>query len=164
MSARRQQGGSLLEALLVLILVLIFISVASARIMELRQMAERTGVQSTIAAIQSALGLQMAILVLQQGMEGLGRLDRSNPMLLLEPAPVNYQGLLERPPAEPVAGSWYFDPQGQELVYRLRFPAQLDGDPLSPGLMRWQLQVSYQGEMVEQVRLVPLYTYRWVDG
>ena len=158
----RHSGASLLETLLVLALVLVFMLLASQRIIELRQSAERVGVQHTIATLQSALGTQMAVIALQQGLPGLAALHHSNPMDLLDPPPVNY--LAEHSPQDaPPPGSWVFDPQSRELLYRLRYPQLLfSSDAEQPDRIRLQLQVTYQGDQLQRVAIEPLHDYRWL--
>ncbi|MBE0510464.1 MAG: hypothetical protein K0A95_08050 [Chromatiales bacterium] len=157
----RHSGASLLETLLVLALVLVFMLLASQRIIELRQSAERVGVQHTIATLQSALGTQMAVIALQQGLPGLAALHHSNPMDLLDPPPVNYTA--EYPPQDAPPGSWVFDPQASQLIYRLRYPQLLfSSDTEQPDRIRLQLQVRYQGDQLQRVAIEPLHDYRWL--
>jgi competence protein ComGC len=162
MPRRAIRGASLLETLLVLALVLVFMLLATQRIIELRHAAERVGVQNTIATLQSALGMQMAVIALQQGMPGLAALHHSNPMDLLDPAPVNYQAE-QLSQDEQAPGSWFFDREARQLVYRLRYPQRLqNSDTGQPDRIRLQLQVFYQDGQVQRVAIEPLHDYRWL--
>jgi hypothetical protein len=164
----RERGASLLEVMLVLALLVIFIWIASLRMIELRTAAERTGVEHTIGVLHSALGMQMAATVVRQGMDGLLALQQINPMELLDPPPANYLGELEQAPSEPVIGSWYFNREQRELVYQLRYPQQLQTPQgLQPGAIHLQLRAVYEqvdGEKrLRRIGIEPVYDYEWID-
>ena len=159
---RRQYGVSLLETLLVVALVLVFVLLASQRIMELRHAAERVGVQRTIATLQSALGTQMGVLVLQRGPEALPALHLSNPVALLDPPPPNDLGEHEGPPEPLPPGSWYFDRGTRELVYRVRYPEQYHSeDWQQPQWLRLQLRAHQHDGALQRISLDVLHPYRW---
>ena len=167
-----QYGASLLEVMLVVALVLVFILLASERILQLRQTAEQVGVEHTIGTLRSALGSQMAAAVVQQGMAGLIALDGSNPMELLEQLPVNYLGARDPAPEPHPPGSWYFDRAQQVLIYRARYPARLYiPDAPQSEQIRLRLRVYYtaatdtMGEPVQSVQRVviePVHPYVWL--
>lgn len=167
----RLRGTKPLEIMLVVTLVLVFILLASQRILELRQIAERVGVEHTIGSLRGALGIQMTVLVMQQGMDGLAGLHLSNPIDLLEYAPTNYLGESGITAAQQPPGSWYFDLQQRELIYRLRFPEKLLNQAADePGHIRLQLRVYYDENGAEdtavrtirQVAIEPLHEYTWL--
>lgn len=167
-----QYGASLLEVMLVVALVLVFILLASERILQLRQTAEQVGVEHTIGTLRSALGSQMAATVVQQGMAGLLALDGSNPMELLEQLPVNYLGARDQAPEPHPPGSWYFDRAQQELIYRARYPARLYiSDAPQSEQIRLRLRVYYAAatdteegpvQSVQRVVIEPVHPYVWL--
>ena len=74
------------------ILILIFITVATIKIWELRIAAERIGVMHTLGSLRSAAGMKLSERVILEGVGALGSLHLSNPMQLWNPPPSNYLG------------------------------------------------------------------------
>ena len=158
---------------MLVILIAIFIYIAATRIWELRLVAEKTGMEHTIGAIQSALGTTLATIVVKEGVEGIIKLDGSNPMRLLEPTASNYLGELKEPDPTRIAGpAWYFDLSQKLLVYRPmaeeHFVTELDGPPRA----RFRLHLSYADtngngrydpglDHLSGLQLTPLEPYRW---
>lgn len=116
----QQSKNALIQLAVLVILISIFITIAADRIWKLRVIDEKTGMEHTIATIQSALGIHLTAIVVKEGLEGIAALDRSDPMDLLDPPPVNYIGKLENPDPAAIEGpAWYFDSENRILVYRV---------------------------------------------
>lgn len=172
-SRYRSSNTRMLELTILVCLFLYFIQTAATRIWELRVIAEKTGVEHTIATMRSALGMQLAAIVVREGIEGVARLDRSNPMDLLEPQPFNYLGELKNPDPATISGhTWYFDTEKRVLIYRILnedyFYSKLEGAPRA----RFQLQLTFkdsdengqfdpQTESFSWLKLKPLEPYSW---
>jgi general secretion pathway protein G len=142
----RQRGATLLELGLVLVLVTIFVTIATLRIWELRLAAERTGVESTLGTLRSALSNETMVRALQGGLAQIARLDRTNPMALLERPPANYLGEFDgRDPGPPDGYQWYFDTGQGTLVYRVANREILAGVETGPEL-RFQVRFRFEDQ------------------
>jgi hypothetical protein len=172
-SRYRTPNTRMLELALLVCLFLFFLQLAASRIWELRVAAEKTGMAQTLASIQSALGIQLAATVVREGIEGIARLEGSNPMDLLDPPPFNYVGELSNPDPATISGhTWYFNTTQQLLVYRILyddyFVSELGGIPRA----RFRLKLSYDDansngrfdprtETFSGLKLESLEPYHW---
>ncbi len=169
-----QAGFSLLELVVVVCLIAILFVIALDRIWSLRAEAERVAVAQTVGALRSALGLEVARIAVEEGPRALGQLDRANPMDLMMQPPTEYLGELRAPdPALISPGSWHFDAESRELVYRIRFPEAVQSAEPPPLLVRYAIAVVFRDrngngifdrgvDEVEGVDLRPVKSYRWV--
>ena len=134
----RDEGFTLLELVMVIILISILGLFVMDRVWSLRVAAERAAVAQVTGNIRSALGLEVARYALENRLDELARLDGSNPVRLLAQAPADYRG--ETTGEEADAG-WFYDPASKTLGYRARYPenAGENGAPL-----RWQIRLIYQ--------------------
>lgn len=174
MSRIEYQEPRLFRLLILAILILIFITVAISKIWELRIAAERVGVLQTYGSLQSAVGIKVSERVIHEGIGALVALDRSNPMQLLDPPPVNYLGEFPSREAPLAPGIWYFDTEQKLLVYRVRFSDYFSSDNSHyPDLARYQLRLDYRDRNNNQrfdptfdnitgLSLQPLDNYRWL--
>ena len=156
------------------ILILIFITVATLKIWELRIAAERVGVLHTIGALRSALGIKMSAVVVHEGAAGIAALDRSNPMHWWQPPPINYQGEFISSEAPSIPGVWYFDTVQRLLIYRVRFTDHFtSNNPDHPQLARYQVRLDYDDinrnhrfdpgvDTMRGLTLNPLDRYDWL--
>jgi general secretion pathway protein G len=168
-----QQGFSLLELVIVVILVALLFLFAFDRLMPLRGQAEGTQVASTIGALRSALGMEVAERIVDRGHEAIVELEGSNPMTLLQQRPQRYLGVRTESDKDDIpGGAWYFDPNEQALRYRVRFPQYLDGEPDPPVDLGWQVQLQYddkgqtgsydpETDSLRGVTLAPLDDHHW---
>lgn len=158
MAQHHHADTNLFKLAVLAILILIFITVATIKIWELRAATERVGVMHTLGALQSALGIKLSEIVVREGASALVKLQHSNPMDLLQqgasddtpyniPAaitPANYLGefIPAKAPAE--EGVWYFDLEQKILIYRVRFIKYFHSDNETyPHLARYQLRIHY---------------------
>jgi hypothetical protein len=171
---QRRISARLLEFLVLLILILIFVTIAIGRIWELRISAERVKVEQLIGILKSTLGTELAASVVRHEYPlELGRYQHSNPMALLMVAPKNYLGEFDTAPEKPVPGAWYFNRQEGTLNYRVRFGEDfVGGNPDDPSLIRFQIQLDYDDrngnggydpaiDTPRSLTLVSLDNYRW---
>lgn len=143
------------------VLILIFITVATIKIWELRIAAERIAVMHTLGALQSALGIKLGEIVVKEGASALVRLQHSNPMNLLQHgasdetpynipagiAPSNYLGEFSSAETPTEEGVWYFDLEQKILIYRVRFVDYFRSDNATyPDQARYQLRIHYHDD------------------
>lgn len=171
-----QSGASLLEMVSLTCLIVIFIWIVMVKIWELREVAERTGVASTIGTLRSALGMEVAGRAVKQGMPAVVALEGSNPMKLLEIMPPNYMGELKNADPSTIPGrQWYFDLDEGVLVYRVEFKENFSSSLPGPPRIRLAIRVSYQDtdrngkfepqhDRLHNVSLRQLDEYHWTPS
>ena len=174
MAERAAQDNRLFKFVVLAILILIFITVATVKIWELRIAAERVGVLHTLGSLRSAVGIQLSAVVIREGTAALTQLDRSNPMRLWSPPPSSYLGEFTAAEAPDAQGAWYYDLDQQMLIYRVRFTDYFTTDNSDyPGLARYQLRFDYHDNNSDQlfdptidtaiaVSLQPVDRYHWL--
>lgn len=140
-SAPKQQSGfTLFEIIVVVLLIGVFMTFAIDRMLKLQIAAERVSVQQVIAALQSAVNLETAELVVSKGLSSIRTFENTNPMKYLSDLPYNYLGEMKTDVAdETQTGSWYFDVQTHTLVYIVRNVNYFETS--APGVPRIRLQV-----------------------
>lgn len=115
-SAATQQGASLFELMVVVIVLSCFYYVAIDRLREYRAEYETAEVNWTTAAIQTAMHTEYARLSLKGG--PVRSSSGENPLRYLARMPLNYEGEFCRPNLnEFKGGNWYFDTCDKQLVY-----------------------------------------------
>ena len=169
-----QSNGSYYRLIVLIVLIVIFITVAMQSVWKMRVAAERTHVAWMFGAMQSAIGIETAVRGVKGGLEEIARLDQSNPLDLLDNkkrpfmGAFTYLGELDNPdPAEIAPRSWYFDTQSRELIYRVvmddAFMSDLDG----PVRVRFVLRGRFQGKGVKRqlsgISLISLDEYSWIE-
>jgi hypothetical protein len=173
---QRQSGASPLEMVCLICLILVFIWIVTVKVWELRMVAERTGVSSTIGVLQSALGMEVAGRAVKQGMPAVVALEGSNPMDLLEIPPPNYRGELKNADPSAIPGrQWYFDVDEGVLVYRVEFKENFSSSLPGPARIRLAIRVSFQDtdqngkfdpehDRLRNVSLRQLDHYQWISS
>ncbi len=117
----QQQGFTLLELVVVIIIISILGLFAIDRIFAIRIAAEQAAVKQLVGTIKSALGLEVARLALAGKMSAVAKLDKSNPLLLLSQIPNNYIGEKNNGKKITDPGVWYFDKKQKTLVYNVLY-------------------------------------------
>lgn len=169
------RGFSLLELVIVITLVILLFLVAFDRLMPLRGDAEAAHVATVVGGLRSAVGLEAAQRVVDQGLAALADLEGSNPMEFLQEWPDTYVGAVENVHENEIEpGTWYFDRESGTVGYRVRFPEYLQQAPSPPVDLRWRIHLQYEdrngnGQFDPQIdgarglRLQPVDNYRWPD-
>ncbi len=106
-----------------LTLILIFISGALRMLIDFSASAERMDMEEVLNSLRQSVLIVVGEHMVESELADLQRLEGTNPMLMLRLAPDNYAGeyagdrgdLDERPRA----GQWYFNYDGQVLIYRV---------------------------------------------
>ncbi len=129
-----QRGFSLFEMVVVVLLIGVLMSMAIDRMLQMQISSERISVQQMLGVLNSAVNLQAAEWVVEQGIDSLSALENTNPMQYLQAPPYNYLGIRDdnaagRYPAK----SWYYDEKQNILVYTVKntnyFATSLAGTP-----------------------------------
>ena len=105
-----------LELLVAVILIAIFTAVLIERLTRYQEYAEKAVMEATIANMRSGLRVRMAELMISGSLAQLQDVRQENPIGWLEAPPANYLGAIAA--ARASAGSWYFDRDAGQLVYR----------------------------------------------
>ena len=170
----RQLGASSLEILFVVILVLIFVWVATLRIWELRIAAERNAMEYVVGNLKSALGIHVAVSVVKEGLNSVAALDKTNPMQLMDKKPASYIGELGNPDPAQISGyQWYYDRQQQMLIYRVENSDFFESPLSGPARARFQVRLGYTDvngnglfdkgiDPVSHLNLISLEPWHWL--
>ncbi|MDH3354238.1 MAG: hypothetical protein OEL79_03350, partial [Chromatiales bacterium] len=145
-----QDSAPYYRLIALVVLIAVFITVAMQSIWKIRVAAERTHVAWMVGAMRSTIGIEVARRAVQGGLDQIAMLDQSNPMLLLDnqKSPMMgafaYLGELNHPdPTNIAPGSWYFDSQSRELVYRVTMDDAFVSTLKGPARIRFVLKGRY---------------------
>ena len=143
---KKQQGFTLLELVVVIIIISILGLFALDRIFVIRIAAEQAAVKQLVGTIKSALGLEVARLALDGNLASVAKLDKTNPMLLLSQTPSHYVGAKDETNHIIKPGVWYFDIKHKALVYNVLytegFQTSLNGVPR----IRYRIKLVYNDQ------------------
>lgn len=165
---KQQKGFTLFEIVVVVLLIGILMTFAIDRMLRLQIAAERVSVQQVIAALQSAVNLEAAELVVSKGLNSIRTFENSNPMNYLTDLPYNYIGeMSDNISHENHTNSWYFDAQQHTLVYIVKnvsyFETSVSGTPR----IRLQVVPVYKDNdhgragKIRGITIKSLDTYSW---
>jgi len=168
----RQQGFTLLELVLVVLIISIMGLIAIDRLLNYRIDAERAMIQTVIGNIRSGLGMEIAQRVARDRIGTIHNLEDTNPIELLAQPPNNYIGEIDHESQVNEDGVWYFDTAASALVYRVRFGDYFKTRLSGPPRMRHRIKLVYTDnnrnnrfdpgiEHVSGLDLVPLEDYEW---
>lgn len=163
---RHQSGFSFLELTLVVILVVVLYVVAMDRILPLRGDAEAAAAATIVGASRSAIGLEVAARILNDGVDSVEGLDGINPMRLLAEQPDNYLGEVSGVnPANLPVGHWYFDLESRELVYLVRFGEYFRTEMPGPPRLVFRTELVYnERDELAGVRLARVNAFVWTQS
>jgi general secretion pathway protein G len=114
------KGFSLIELVIVIAIISVLMSVFLDRVWYYQELAEKTAMEESVGAIQSALTMQVGKNYTRGNQQELAQLATENPVHWLQKSPKNYVGEFFDPTPRSVApGSWVFDLNARELIYVL---------------------------------------------
>ncbi|MFP3874583.1 MAG: prepilin-type N-terminal cleavage/methylation domain-containing protein [Thiohalophilus sp.] len=168
----QQQGFTLLELVLVVLIISIMGLIAIDRLLNYRIDAERAMIQTVIGNIRSGLGMEIAERVAKDEIGTINNLEHTNPMELLAQPPNNYIGEIDNESEVNKDGVWYFDTTESALVYRVRFGDYFKTPLSGPPRVRHRIKLVYTDnnrnnrfdpgiDHVSGLDLVPLEDYEW---
>lgn len=139
-----QRGLSLLEFTLVVTIFSVLVAVTADRVVALRVDLERAAIQHTVNAIQSALAVRFAELVVRGEHDRIAAWEGGNALQLIR---AHYRR--DGEPAASGPGEWSYE--GGEIVYRPAYAEALTGDPEAVG--RWRVELIGQADDSRGLRL-----------
>lgn len=164
----KQHGFSLFEMVVTILLIGVLVSAAIDRLLQIQIDAEKHSVMRVIGILESAVYLQVAEMVVKEGLNSLQTLENANPMDYLQKLPSNYVGVKEGGEIGRVPfSSWYFDPTDDVLVYKVRntkyFESDIEGEPR----IKLKLSLVYSNDIkrrdssIQGMKLESLHEYHW---
>lgn len=165
---KKQTGSTLLELAVAGSVIGILVAVFLNQVLRYQELAEKTVMETTVINMRTGLHWRMAELMLQDRMRDLGAVAQENPINWLAAPPPNYLGTLAGPAPDTVPpGSWYYDTESRQLVYRPDRSRHLQPGPGGEKLIRFRVTATTRpGEkgappQVEGVTLSPVVPYDW---
>jgi prepilin-type N-terminal cleavage/methylation domain-containing protein len=114
----KPRGFTLIELMVVVCVVALLFGVALDRLLRYQELGERVAMEQNIAAINVALNMKFAALVVAGRPAAIEKEVGANPVDLLARPPENYLGALFAPAPDTVPPrSWYYDQKSGDLVY-----------------------------------------------
>jgi len=156
----RQSGLSLLEFTLVTLIIAALIVLAFQHIAATRVDRERAAIKQTVAAVRSALALQLAERIVAREPGGARDYAGTNALAYLSPRPLPDAAPRKSTAARPPPGSWYFETDKGTVAYRPRYPEALGTD----GVLRWRVEPEYagpEGGRLTALTFRPLGPHHW---
>lgn len=173
MSSSKQQGFTLLELVIVIIIISTLLALAIDKLMKLQVQAERSAMQTIIGHLQSAISMTISEHIVRDDIPGLDRYIASNPMDLLADPPVNYVGQHPGLPKNIESASWWYDTTSHTLYYQVKNHEHFQTDGLERDVVKLKLLPVYvdnnrngrydRRDTLKGLRLAPLAAYRWLD-
>ena len=166
---QKQNGFSLFEFVVAIVIVGVFAGVLLQRMLYLQEYAEMTAMNLTVANLRTGLRYKTGDLLIHDKVAEIATLADGNPINWLQTQPQNYLGEFDLQPDTDLRGKWYFDKTLHELVYtvnnRRHFLPASDQDYT----VRWhvvrsqatQMSVSGSKGNLQWAGLVPIAGGRW---
>lgn len=166
---RRGAGFTLFEVTVVICVVALLAAIGAERMLRYAELAEQSGMETTVSTLRSALALQFAARYLRGDRAGIDALASQNPFEWLARQPENYLGVLQGPGYAGLArGAWYFDPVRREAVYLPQRTRYLVADAADPAI-RFAARVVFapvaaEGKeaVLQSLDMAPVRPYRWI--
>ncbi len=171
----RQKGGSQLELVLVIALILVFITTLLKEFQLFYEEAEQVQVQVMLDGLNISVNSLVTEHIVAGDLSKLTRYQGSNPMVLLARKGLNYGGEVSGRTLKLEPAKWYFNTSTQHLVYQLRDPLKVTQQEGKRGQLNFHLNLKYQDvnqnqrydssvDRVFGLALEPVYPYQWVKS
>ena len=159
--ANRQRNY--LQSALYVAIVGVVATVLLARLLAYAEVAEKAGMQTTLAQVHQALYARVALLAMRGEYEALEALPATNPFAGGAGLGSNYAGEFDgSPPDASLSGIWYFDRASSELVYRPRLARHLVVPAGETPELRYRIELKKLSRHVYTgVAIRPVAKYRW---
>ena len=172
MRVRKQQGFTLIELVVVIIIISGLLYFAIDRLLKLEVQAERASMQQVIGIINSAIAMTISKHIANDDIPGLRRYIDTNPMDLLAQTPPSYLGsFAERAPKLEKGAHWYFDESAHTLVYVTGSPDYFSSEGPQKGQIGFKILAVYDdkranrqsvaGAALAGLRLAATAPYHW---
>jgi len=164
----RQTGSTLLELAVAGAIIGVLAAILLGQLMRYQEIAEKTVMETTVINMRTGLKWRMAELMVSDRMQDLGAVAQDNPVDWLAAPPSNYLGPLAAPAPDTIPpGSWYYDTESRQLVYRPDRARHLKPGPDGEKLIRFRVTATThpaekgRPPRVEGVTLSPVVPYDW---
>jgi prepilin-type N-terminal cleavage/methylation domain-containing protein len=172
MAARQQQGFTLIELVVVIIIISGLLYFAIDRLLKLEVTAERAAMAQVIGNINSALAMVISKHIADDDIPGLRRYIDANPMDLLAQTPPTYLGRFSGQPAQlPKGVVWYFDQTAHALVYVTANPKYFRSEGPQKNVTQLKILPAYDdnnhdgrfdaGDTLAGLKLAATIPYHW---
>lgn len=172
---RSQDGRSVVELVVVFSVATVIALVLLHYMLRNLELAEKSAMETTVVNIKSGLRIQMAKLLVSDGVRAVQSLPEQNPIQWLSESPINYSGeCVDAKPGEIPPGSWCYDPKTRVLMYWPNNERYFQPDSTGMKRARFQVRLTYEKEIqgntsgsdneVTGVILVPMEEYRWFEA
>jgi prepilin-type N-terminal cleavage/methylation domain-containing protein len=169
------RGFTLLELIVVISLVALLAGTLLSRIPYYQEQAEKTVVEQTTGALQSALVMRAGSLMMHGTASGknLNALATDNPIDWLQQKPKNYAGEFYDPtPTTVTPGHWMFDLKSHELIYLPDHSEYFTPGKDGRKWLRFHVKLGYESppddlvagkKTLTSTLFEPTETYRWFN-
>ena len=163
-------GFSLLELMVVACVVGIVSLYFFDRVLFYQEMAEKTAVEITAMHLRNGVRFHVADMLLHQKEKEINGMEGANPMRWVDYPPPGYLGELKHPQWDQIApGSWYFDMDKGEIVYRVRRGRHFVSGTNGQQVLRFRVVASFHRStsdpsitLAEGLKLILLEKYTWL--
>ncbi|OGA64141.1 MAG: hypothetical protein A3G81_01745 [Betaproteobacteria bacterium RIFCSPLOWO2_12_FULL_65_14] len=158
------RGFTLVELAVIVCVVAVLFGIALDRLMRYQELGERAALEQNLAAINTALTMRFATLVIAGRAGEIEKEVGANPVHLLARPPENYLGALYAPKPESLERrSWYFDRASGDLVYMPGRRRYLTEPPDAENGLRFRVELSEPAQVeLRQPSIRAQKPYRWV--
>ncbi|TAK87902.1 MAG: type II secretion system protein [Betaproteobacteria bacterium] len=162
LGARR--GFTLVELAVIICLVALLFGIALDRLLRTQELGEQAAMEQNLAAINTALTMRFATLVIAGRGRDIEKEAGANPIPLLARPPENYLGALYAPaPGSLESRSWYFDRASGDLVYLPGRKRYLTEPPDAEKGLHFRVELSDSASAdLRQPFIRPRKPYRWI--
>jgi prepilin-type N-terminal cleavage/methylation domain-containing protein len=162
---RLQEGFTLLELAVVVVIVGTLFLFSYQKYLDLLVDVEKANLEQTVGILRSAVGMQVAKMVVDGKVGELKKLEGVNPVQFLAEVPDNYLGEVADPKTlQGQTRIWFFDPSSGFLIYRVKNRQEFFSEIAGFDQARFKLSAVYadkKGSVFAGLSLKPVEKYSW---